>query len=860
MRRMRSSWQQTATVLLVSVALAGTAGAQVRFSAGPAVTRSGDRVAIAFTLSAPADVEVAIVDASNRVVRHLAAGVLTTNVSNAAALALTNSAGVNLVSTGAPPPPFIPGLAQKLEWDDRDDFGNQVPGSRAPVSVRVRAGMGVKFGKILGSSPYSGFVTSGAPADSLATAPDGTLYIKMASLVPQLHEGMPWQLRRFDKTGKYQKTLLPYPPSTDPAKTPGFTLLDAGNGLLTPAGSSGLDAVFFRFGDNIHNKLVDGQIVFVDNNTARLTFFKVDGSNAARTIPMRSAPGKLKWASWLSPQVAFSPDGRYAYYSNVANTPYDGKKPADIDPNFPQGRIYRQDVTAAGTDPETFYDLELPDFERTRYWMPSAWDKKTAAAGITVDSKGNLFVCDLVNQEVVEVSPEGKKLSAARMPWPDKVAVNSRDGTLYVISTAVSRGYKPPSELLKVTGRGADAKVVAKLPLKGAQGLTLALDESGATPVIWLGGEGEVVRVEDRGETLAVAGGSLINPSANDITFLCYGAVDPETEQVYATTGMGPVWRYDGLTGEGGLLPIKACDVAVGPNGFLYAWGDTGSYAGQVARYTRDCKPAPVASTGKHLYGTVYGRFGRGNNAPGMAVDWKGQVYVCCGFNNCHVRAYDAEGKLIEYERRARFGDEEKKPVGPAFLSYVLDQGGSMRADPAGNLYVLEIGLPKGLKPPRGFEKDPAFARCTGVIYKFTSKGGEFKRRPDGSWDADGAVAVYLVPSGPLSGNWNSTGSVCHCMRTRFDVDAYGRLYIPNGITYDVAVRDNADNAIVNFGGYGNWDARGPESSEPKPAIAFGWPIFAGATDEHIYVGDGLNHRIVRVDKTFAASATCKVP
>ena len=48
--------------------------------------------------------------------------------------------------------------------------------------------------------------------------------------------------------------------------------------------------------------------------------------------------------------------------------------------------------------------------------MPSAWDKKTAAAGIDTDAKGNVLVCDLVNQQVVEISPEGKQLSATQGP------------------------------------------------------------------------------------------------------------------------------------------------------------------------------------------------------------------------------------------------------------------------------------------------------------------------------------------------------------------------------------------------------------------------------------------------------------
>ncbi|HOX06582.1 MAG TPA: hypothetical protein PK280_09285, partial [Planctomycetota bacterium] len=564
---------------------------------------------------------------------------------------------------------------------------------------------------------------------------------------------------------------------------------------------------------------------------------------------------------------------------NVAGVPYpSARKPSDVDPKFPQGRVYRQDLTKPGSDPEKLCDLELPDFDKAKYWMPSNHNTRTAAAGIDVDAKGSVFVCDLVNQEVVEVDPDGKKLSATKVPWPDKVLVSSKTGALYVLSCSVSESapsFRPgAASVLKVTGRGADAKVAAKLQLKGTPPDSMALDDSGVAPAIWLGSGPQLVRVEDRGAEFVDAGGSILNTDKDAISFACYGDVDAETEQVYITSGTGKVWRYNGETGEGGRAPIGGVDVAIGPGGNIYCWS---SWHGHVMRYTRDFKPLPVASTGKNVYDAsfVEGRMGRGQSVPGMDVDGQGRVYAMIDRDGpSHVIVHDAEGKLVPFERKAP--QEKGKPQtlpGADSIPVLIDGLGRIdscvRLDPAGNVYLMRFGLAKDHVAPKGFEKEGSYLGATGTVYKFGPKGGEFRK--DGPV---GALGRYSPACGPISGSWASTGSCCTCARPRFDVDPYGRLYIPNGMTFKVTLLDNADNQILSFGGYGNWDAQGPKSgstssppdalslskgAEPKPEIPLGWPVFAGASDKYVYVGDTLNHRAVRADKVFAAEETVDI-
>jgi sugar lactone lactonase YvrE len=834
------------TVLLLVTFADSAAAADADFQQRPTAMAAADGVHIRFALSRPADAEVAVLDARGRIVRHLAAGVL---------------------GGGSPPPsPLQPGLRQQLAWDGKNDWGQ--PAGGGPFRVRVRTGMTANFGRILGASPYTGNVTDTpyrAPVNGLVTDGQGQLYVKlMSSVGSHGNSGLwPWHLRKFDKTGRYLKTLLPYPPSTNPMHASGFTLVDAGDGAFTPANQNSLYPVFYVFGDEIVNRLIDGQIVFVNSRTRELNFFRVDGSNALRTVRMWSDKDQLRLPSWLAIQVAISPDGRYAYYSNAAGTAYDGKTPADIDPRWPQGRIYRHDLSRADVGPERFFDLTLPDFRQQKYWMPSAWDKKTAAAGIDVDGQGNVLVGDLVNQAVVEISPEGRLLTTTPVTWPDRVLVSRRSGALYAISRPVSRGALPPAELVKITGRGAAARIASRIALEGSVGGACALDESGPVPVLWLAGGGALIRVEDRGHELAVTGTDFLQRDPNAITFVGYMDVDPEAELVYVTRTRETVWRFQGDTGAGGPLPIKAVDLAVGPGGMVYTWGVDGGYAGPLARFTRQLKPAPLPASGVHTYGRVSGRAGRGCAVGGLDVDSRGRVYVADGVNVCHVRVYDADGQLVQSPHKIKSDDPQQRGELPAAVDHVSGYGGSLRVDPAGNIYLLQYGVPKGHKPPPGYADDEAYRAMVGTILKFSPEGAK-RRTPlqEGGRGGDplayeGTLGMY-PGCAPISG-WRCDGA-CACTKPRFDVDAYGRLYIPNGVTFSVSVRDNAGNEIARFGHYGNFDAQGPSSAEPQPDIPLGWPVAVGASDRAIYVGDCLNHRVVRVDKTFAAEATCDVP
>jgi hypothetical protein len=111
----------------------------------------------------------------------------------------------------------------------------------------------------------------------------------------------------------------------------------------------------------------------------------------------------------------------------------------------------------------------------------------------------------------------------------------------------------------------------------------------------------------------------------------------------------------------------------------------------------------------------------------------------------------------------------------------------------------------------------------------------------------EGAVTVY-----PQMSPRQDRG--CVCKEARFDVDEFGRVYVPDVLQFCIHVYDNAGNLIGDIGQYGNCDDLG----ERGPPIPLGWPMSCAVNRAgRLYVGDVLNQRIVRVDPSFGVEATC---
>jgi hypothetical protein len=860
-------------ILSITTGFAG----EVKFSTKPSASKAGGKVKVAFAVSGKTDVEVTVLDSAGKAVRHLAAGVLG--------------------GAKAPPVPLKAGTSQSLEWDMKDDFGK--PAKGGPFKVRVRAGTSVKFGRFIGDDPY----TVGG-INSMTTDEEGRLYLMFSRGGANQNVDV---LRKYTPDGKYLRTLIPGPADMKPERAKAWARWDANRkAFFTKNYRSQMPEFYpWRAGARIVSASQSAGIVMTAG--VRVYRMAIDGGDVKGPFPMWNKAAKVRNPKWNIPQLAVSPDGKYIYYSNVAGTKYNPKKFSDTDSNWPQGRVYRQDTTKAGSDPAKFHDLKLPKWEPKKYWLPNAWNKRTAAYGMAVDKKGHLFVCDLVNQGIVELDPKGKKVSFTAVPWPERIHVDARTGNFYlVIRTKPPRDGYTPLKLVKVAGRGGQGKIVAEMPLKRGLGSATALGKIGGKPVLWIGGSGAMICVRDAGTKFDfVETGFKPKPGAQ-LDWNRMG-VDYQRDEVYTSNGTNLLYRYDGKTGKGGLLkrgakPMHGVDVAVGYDGLLYVRTGT-SYSGPLERFTRDLKPAQFP-TGSHILSKhIYSRYGVGNCEKGLGVGPKGECYInfMYGWNMYFIAGFGPDGKAIKGKYlENKVGNAAIKPKkgqpkkpGPyppelntAVVGPVPASSGGVRVDLQGNIYLGIRPKPEGFKPPAGFEKDPAYNSWTGSIVKFGPAGGTVlglkgaeSKMPNApkiklfhgraKYTAENALAAY-GGVGPISGNgWGGGGSCCVCRVPRFDVDRHGRLCFANAVTNMVTMVDNAGNMILEFGKYGNFDSQfvnpNLEAGKQKkptvavPEIPFAWVTGAAATDKYIYANDTYNRRVVRVDKTWAAEETTPV-
>jgi hypothetical protein len=484
----------------------------------------------------------------------------------------------------------------------------------------------------------------------------------------------------------------------------------------------------------------------------------------------------------------------------------------------------------------------------------------SAIHGVAIDDSGRVYVCDRLHKCISVYDTNAVLLGSIPVSNPDYVAVSRRTGVVYVISRTQNvsltlkrfdswRNPAPATatvQLTTVTGDG----------WKGASAMTLS--ENDGTTNIWLGFGTIGFRLYRDDVTTF----TLLRDFSTGKGLMHYDriAVDRKTNQlffeVHRVSGLNGIYTVTDWSNPEPVAIPPLCgstgsgddndDITVCPKGDLYIYkypGGNNYYNFPVFRFhgkEGNYLPKNYSNTGSNIV-TAKTRF-EGTNHRGLAVGWQGQVAISnydasnmgsTGHDNNHIDIYPDTGYSDSLYR------------GETTVWNLGSKASGVRFDAAGNLYVGTGVKPSGWQVLPGFADDNFYNNYSGSIVKYAP--GETGYISGNS--AVRAAKVFPQPFGTYGGS--GTSGWCTCWNPRFDVDPYGRVYIPSAASQSVSIADNEGNTLHMFGQYGNTDARGgipgAGSVESSNYVPFAFPYSTAASEDYVYVSDWINARIVRV-------------
>lgn len=800
---------------------------------------------LSFEVSESTDVEVTLVSLRDSlIVRHLAAGMLGAN----------------------PPSPLIANtLSQTLVWDGKDDLGNVVAIAPESVSVRVRAGMAANLDQYVGGSPYAF-----AGMFGIAEGDSGMVYVAGGA--------EPWKaatIRAYDGAGNYIRTIFPFRGDFATAQVSGFGVNNWLNGSYSPKyfrGTSGglacptLTNTALNGGEAGSFSMLPinlpGEIAIGGGVNMYCFKFNSDG-----TVPN----GSVQVSLITSPALPDHYGVKGPIYFNLSHNPgyiyLSGYLSSNIDAgcHFVSAKDNKTEFWGDGC----VYKISLATGEATRFItldsvllsgqprddrLGGPSDFYAAIHSLKTDAAGNVLICDRSHQQIGVYDTTGVFLRAIKnVPYADQIYVDKTSGAVYVVCRSGWHYDRKNVIFKKFSGSDVDDSLVFSVPLwlNSGEGPINFFVQKGQDnkPLIWICHGDIGVRIySDEGDTV-----NLVKDFyASRVNTLIFDriALDRCTETVFINNGENDLfkvsdWADPALTrcSTSTGQPLYAGDACVSFDNQLYTRGGppsgtTGAYNGPIQRWTLDDYPAPISFSGtgnNSMCPEVYSRMGYGYGDKGFAVsplDKHVAVMQMHAFSSYWVDTIEADGTTDSITSPGEWLPRTKIKLTTGGL-------GGVKFDIKGNLYVGSTIMPADHRTPSGFETDECYTR---------GGGGSITRYAPGDTgtisqaSATNSNYTYKANYGLMSGY-----GTCMCRTARFDVDAFGRLFIPSSVTQKVAIVDNNDNPILEFGRYGNWDEIGGGADVPLIC-----PLAVAASDNYIYVNDLIGTRMARVRMTYA--------
>jgi hypothetical protein len=854
---------------------AASAG-EVSFTAKPTVTGDGDKTKITFTVSAPTDVEMAVLAADGRVVRHLVAGVL---------------GGPN-----PPPEPLKAGLAQSIAWDGNDDSGKKAAGG--PFKIRVRLGMSPQFDGFLLDNP-----DSLGPVLTAATGPKGSLYVFHADGTTGCGHWGSNKIKVFSRDGHSQKVVMPFPADLPAERLKPLGVFQDKDGDLVPHIHHMLRFSFYpgtpwRMAGQAPAVDSTGRIYWMVLGPALAALDADGGVPADGVVGPRLLP-EVKDLAMANeyrlgagyPCLAVSGDDKFVYFAGLKTG--DGKSYRDLP------CVFRVDAAKRGPG-EAF--VGKPDQAGTEKEL------LTAPMGLAV-AGGKLYVADAAADRIAVFNEADRAyVGEIKVKAPRTIGVDPATGAVYVCSAETHKspalvkfeGFATGKELYRVTLQQWPAKW-------DPMGLHHIAVDASAKPVRvwgikngWLQ-TGKIFCAEDAGDKF------VLKDDPRDPAPWAEGprdlSIDRVRGELYVKSHTQSWYRIEEKTGKllgsvqlQGLTgnPNRGTQLLADAEGKLnsYSWGGTG-----LQRFDRDGKPANWPGQQTHHLPVTGLMTYQLHNLAFLRPDelfvilprvWKMKVEEPSNpptnNNTTCVSVMGPDGKV------------KRTAVWQCY------KGAIVRLDAKGNIYLADMVKPEGRSFPEFFDgkiqPPPAqtgtgddryyYSYMYGSIIKFPPEGGAIWYRKDLPENAEGEppaellakprvkVSAHdgyrtLVPAelqgalwyrfgfAPYSATSASCALTCMCEGGGFDVDAYGRVFFPNTGQFRAEVVDTNNNPIAIFGKYGNQDSGGPAAKVKKPEVPLAWPLTVAVSDTHAYVADTLNRRVVKVRLAAAVEESVEV-
>ena len=710
------------------------------FTEKPKAKRAGDRIEIAFAVKAACDVTVALEDASGKIVRHLACGVLGAN---------------------APEPFQKNSLAQTLVWDGKDDQGKYLD-DKERLAVRVSLGLDPRFERTLFWEPKR---RHGRDAPKIQALEDGvyvydggngldyvkcyshkgdyvrTVYPFPAGKIEEL-KGLVWQISLQDglklpyKPTFLQQTFLTCGNYFGYEGNPKYAFEAEPASGMSHYGMYGNAATFFAaasgkivLGDKYLNRFG------TDGGSGGMSF---EGPRCAVITKGQGIENRGKIVSVGPHGGALSPDGKKLYLTGYNFCHY-GRASADIVTSGQWEAIHGVAVMDADGDvPAKLFagnlESEKPSSDNQGFKVP---------VDVAVDKAGRVYVADQNNNRVQIFAPDGKYLKSLPVEFPAQVCIHPKSGEVYVFSWMVCNLYhcKDPKDVkaqLTVFGSFDDPKPRGKYPLpqgyesiKGGylysgSGFPMSAAVDGWTdpPTVWITREWTRENVLSKGKVTyynvqlytfkdgkfdsARDFGKEVAASIPRGKPAAYARqrlnLNPKTGKLYVAEGetanniaFKEVVELDPETGKARLvpLPFDAEDLCFDHDGFAYLrnisvvaryepegwrevpWDYGEERAGVCTSSSSDRKMAHVLS-GLVLPSNAGWHHG------GMYVALNGQLLVSCGYHMAGAKRTDeakVEGGVGKpYEPKLYAGRNVEGRGGGAFF-HIWDKHGRLVAE-----------------------------------------------------------------------------------------------------------------------------------------------------------------------------------